>query len=364
VANQVEIEAMRRAIALADRGRGSASPRPLVGCVILGAGGAVVGEGFFDGSEAAHAEVRALRQAGERAGGGTAVVTLEPCNHHGRTPPCREALLNAGVARVVFAVTDPNPVAAGGGQALRAAGVDVEAGVLEAEAALGNEAWLTAMRHGRPMVTWKYAASLDGRIAAADGSSRWITGAEARRDAHRLRAFADAVLIGSGTQRADDPQLTVRDVWAARQPLRLVADSDARTPPTARVLDGAAPTLLVVADDADTTRLEGRAELLRLPRGERGVDLDALLHALHQRQIRDVLLEGGAGLAGSFLAAGLVDRLVAYVAPVLLGGGGLPALTGPGAPSIDAAWRWRLDEVTRLGPDLRLVARPADRSAI
>jgi diaminohydroxyphosphoribosylaminopyrimidine deaminase / 5-amino-6-(5-phosphoribosylamino)uracil reductase len=364
VANQVEIEAMRRAIALADRGRGSASPRPLVGCVILGAGGAVVGEGFFDGSEAAHAEVRALRQAGERARGGTAVVTLEPCNHHGRTPPCREALLDAGVARVVFAVTDPNPVAAGGGQALRAAGVDVEAGVLEAEAALGNEAWLTAMRHGRPMVTWKYAASLDGRIAAADGSSRWITGPEARRDAHRLRACADAVLIGSGTQRADDPQLTVRDVWAARQPLRVVADSDARTPPTARVLDGAAPTLLAVADDADTTRLEGRAELLRLPRGERGVDLDALLHALHQRQIRDVLLEGGAGLAGSFLAAGLVDRLVAYVAPVLLGGGGLPALTGPGAPSIDAAWRWRLDEVTRLGPDLRLVARPADRVAI
>jgi diaminohydroxyphosphoribosylaminopyrimidine deaminase/5-amino-6-(5-phosphoribosylamino)uracil reductase len=358
VANQQEIEAMRRAIALAARGRGNTSPRPVVGCVILGAGGAVVGEGFFDRSVEAHAEVRALRQAGERARGGTAVVTLEPCNHHGRTPPCRELLVDAGIERVVFAVADPNPVAAGGAEALRAAGVDVEAGVLEAEAALGNEAWLTAMRLGRPMVTWKYAASLDGRIAAADGSSRWITGPEARRDAHRLRAWADAILVGSGTQRADDPRLTVRDVPVARPPLRVVADSAARTPPGARVLDDAAPALLAVAGDADTTRLEGRAEILRLPRADRGVDLDALLHALYQREVRSVLLEGGAGLAGSFLAAGLVDRLVAYVAPVLIGGSGLPALTGPGAPTIDAAWRWRLDEVARLGPDLRLVARP------
>jgi diaminohydroxyphosphoribosylaminopyrimidine deaminase / 5-amino-6-(5-phosphoribosylamino)uracil reductase len=362
VASQAEIEAMRRAIALAARGRGNTSPRPEVGCVILGADGGVVGEGFYDRSAAAHAEARALRQAGERARGGTAVVTLEPCNHDGRTPPCRELLIDAGVKRVVFAVADPNPVAAGGAEALRAAGVDVEAGVLAAEAALGNEAWLTAVRLGRPMVTWKYAASLDGRIAAADGSSRWVTGPEARADAHRLRAASDAILVGSGTQRADDPRLTVRDAPAARQPLRVVADTAARTPPGARVLDGAAPTLLAVADDADTAGLEGRAEILRLPRADRGIDLDALLCALHQREIRSVLLEGGAGLAGSFLAAGLVDRLVAYLAPVLIGGGGLPALTGPGAPTIDAAWRWRLDEVTRLGPDLRLVARPVGPS--
>jgi diaminohydroxyphosphoribosylaminopyrimidine deaminase/5-amino-6-(5-phosphoribosylamino)uracil reductase len=350
---------MRRAIELAAAALGGTSPNPPVGCVVLDASGRPAGEGFTAPAGGPHAEVRALDAAGARALGGTAVVTLEPCAHHGRTPPCVDALVKAGVARVVFAVADPDPVAAGGAGRLRAAGVSVAAGVLEAEAALGNEAWLTAQRLGRPFVTWKYAASLDGRTAAADGSSRWVTGPEARADGHRLRAESDAVVVGSGTMRLDDPHLAVRDAPVRRQPLRVVVDSRASTPATARVLDAAAPTLVAVAGDADARHLEGRAEVVRLPRGPRGLDLDALLAALHERGVRSALLEGGPTLAGSFLASGLVDRVVGYVAPALIGGDGAPVLAGPGAPSIAAARRLRLDDVTRLGADVRLTARPA-----
>ena len=349
---------MRRAIALADRGLGTCSPNPIVGCVILDAGGEVAGEGFFERPGGPHAEVHALRAAGHRARGGTAVVTLEPCNHHGRTPPCRAALIDAGIARVVYAVAEPIAAHAGGSGALRTAGVEVESGVLEEEAARANEAWLLSVRLHRPFVTWKYAASLDGRVAARDGSSRWITGAESRADAHRLRARSDAVLVGSGTVRADDPRLTARGEAVRRQPLRVVVDTEARTALTARVLDAAAPTLVAVADDADAAHLEGRAAVARLPRSERGLDLAALLQSLFDREVRSVLLEGGPTLAGSFLAAGLVDRVIGYVAPLAIGGGGLPALAGPGAASIGDARRFRLDEVARLGPDLRLTARP------
>jgi diaminohydroxyphosphoribosylaminopyrimidine deaminase / 5-amino-6-(5-phosphoribosylamino)uracil reductase len=211
----------------------------------------------------------------------------------------------------------------------------------------------------RPFITWKYGASLDGRIAAADGSSRWITSAESREDAHRLRAESDAVMVGSGTQRIDDPHLAVRHVEATRQPLRVVVDSNARTPITARVVDDAAPTLIAVADDADADHLEGRCSVVRLPRGQSGLDLHALVRALHERDVSSVLLEGGPTLAGSFLAEGLIDRVIGYVAPVLIGGGGMSSLSGPGAPSIDKAWRWHLEEVRRIGSDVRLVARPA-----
>ncbi len=364
MATPQETEAMRRAVALAARALGSTSPNPVVGCVVLDAGGRVAGEGWHRRAGGPHAEVLALRAAGERARGGTAVVTLEPCDHTGRTGPCTRALIEAGVRRVVYAVADPNPSAAGGVDTLRAAGVAVEGGLLAAEAAAGNEAWLTAVRRGRPFVLWKYAATLDGRIAAADGTSRWITGAEARADVHRLRAEADAVVVGSGTLRADDPQLAARveGATALVQPLRVVVDTAAAVKPGARILDGAAPTLVAVADDAAADHLTGPdcpAEVVRLPRSPagRGLDIPALLAELYRRDVRSVLLEGGPTLAGSFVAAGAVDKVVGYLAPVLLGAGPA-ALADAGITTIADALRLEAADVTRIGTDLRVTARP------
>lgn len=364
MASAAEYAAMRRALALAGRGIGTTSPNPVVGALILDIVGTVVGEGFHVRAGGPHAEVLALAAAGTRAQNGTCVVTLEPCNHTGRTPPCVQALLDAGIARVVVAVRDPYPLASGGVEALRAAGLEVEVGVLGAEAERVNEAWLTSVRAGRPFVTWKYAASLDGRSAAADGTSQWITSKAARADVHRLRAECDAVIVGSGTVLADDPSLTVRDAPERHgQPLRVVLDTEARVPPSARVLRSGAPTLLLTGASraAYDPLVFAEAEIVRVPRALDGVglDLDAVLGVLHERKVVSVLLEGGPRLAGSFLAAGLIDRVVGYVAPVLIGGDGLPALTGPGAPTIDAARRFRLDEITPIGPDVRLVARPA-----
>jgi diaminohydroxyphosphoribosylaminopyrimidine deaminase/5-amino-6-(5-phosphoribosylamino)uracil reductase len=218
------------------------------------------------------------------------------------------------------------------------------------------------MSRVQPVVIWKFGASLDGRIAAADGSSRWITSAESRADAHGLRSASDAVMVGSGTQRIDDPHLAVRDAAADRQPIRVVVDTHARTPPNARVLDDMAPTLIAVAEGADAGHLEGLAEIVRLPTVERGLDLHALLAALRDRGVGTILLEGGPTLAGSFLTEDLIDRVVGYVAPVLIGGGGLSSLGGPGAPSIDLARRLELVEVRRIGPDIRLEAVPVDRA--
>jgi diaminohydroxyphosphoribosylaminopyrimidine deaminase/5-amino-6-(5-phosphoribosylamino)uracil reductase len=347
MATEAERVAMARAVELAARGSTSTLPNPVVGCVVVDPQGEIVGEGWHERPGGPHAEVAALAAAGPRAKGATAVVTLEPCNHTGRTGPCTVALIEAGVARVVVAVRDPWPAAAGGLERLRAAGVDVEVGVLEAAAAQVNEPWLVAMRRGRPFVTWKFAATLDGRSAAADGSSRWITGEEARRDVHRLRAEVDTMLVGVGTVLADDPQLTVRDaagVPAARQPLRVVADAAGRTPTTARVRDGQAPTWIATAEEVGGA-IGG------------GVDLDALLKALHARERRHVLLEGGPRLAGAMLRAGLVDRVVAYLAPALLGAG--PAALGDtGITSIGGALRLEVLDVTRLGDDVRVTARP------
>lgn len=345
--------AMRRAVRLAARALGATSPNPVVGCVVTDASGTVVGEGYHRSAGGPHAEVHALAEAAEAARGGTAFVTLEPCNHTGRTGPCAQALIDAGIARVVYAVADPNPQATGGADTLRAAGVQVERGLLEESAAAGNAAWLTSVRLRRPYILWKYAATLDGRVAAADGSSRWITSAESRADVHRLRAEADAVVVGSGTLRADDPHLAVRGVAGAVQPLRVVLDSNATIEPGARVLDDAAPTLIAVADDTKTDL----PDVLRLPRTATGLDVPALLTALYARGVRSVLLEGGPTLAGAFVAAGAVDKVVGYLAPALLGAGPA-ALADAGISTLADALRLEVTETLRLGPDLRVTAVP------
>ena len=337
---------MRRAVRLAARGRTTTLPNPVVGCVLLSPAGMPVGEGWHQVAGGPHAEVVALRQAGGLARGATAVVTLEPCDSTGRTGPCTEALLAAGVARVVVGVLDPTG-AGGGLERLRGAGVEIEAAVAVAEAEQVNEPWLTAVRRGRPFVTWKLAATLDGRVAAADGSSRWITGPAARDDVHRLRAEVDTMLVGVGTVLADDPSLTVRTAdgeLAERQPLRVVADTSGRTPAGARVRDGAAETWVATGADVGL--------------GEDGrLDPEALLRRLFERGRRHVLLEGGPHLAGALWRRGLVDRVVAYVAPALLGAGP-SALQDAGIGAIADIARLRLEDVTRVGNDVRMTLRP------
>jgi diaminohydroxyphosphoribosylaminopyrimidine deaminase/5-amino-6-(5-phosphoribosylamino)uracil reductase len=337
----VDIEtAMRRAVTLSAAVLGTTSPNPPVGAVVLDQHGEPVGEGATAPPGGPHAEVVALRQAGTRAFGGTVVSTLEPCNHVGRTGPCTAAITEAGVGHVVYGCADPTEPAGGGGEVLRAAGLEVDAGVLAEEVGDGPLAgWLHAQRTGRPFVTWKLATTLDGRSAANDGTSRWITGEAARADVHRLRAESDAVVVGIGTVLADDPALTVRPD-PGHQPLRVVVDSDARTPATARVVDGTAPSLVL------TERDTGRHD----PAG--------VLRLLHERGVVNVLLEGGPTLAAAFLTAGLVDRVVAYVAPALLGAG--PSAVGDlGVGTIADAVRLRLCEVARVGDDVRLTLRRA-----
>jgi diaminohydroxyphosphoribosylaminopyrimidine deaminase / 5-amino-6-(5-phosphoribosylamino)uracil reductase len=345
VDGEIEVAAMARAIALSRQALGDTSPNPNVGCVILDASGQTVGSGHTAPAGGPHAEIRALAEAGARARGGTAVVTLEPCNHTGRTGPCTRALLAAGISRVVVGVRDPNPLAAGGAETLRAAGVQVVSGVLEEPAREAMTAWLTAVGRGWPFVLWKFAATLDGRSAAADGTSQWITSPAARADVHRLRGEVDAIIAGAGTVLADDPHLTVRapdGTLRAHQPLRVVVDGAGRVPAAARVRDAAAETWVVTADSG-------------LAPDGRHVDLQKMLEALHGRGVRSVLLEGGPTLAGAFLRARLVDRVVAYVAPKLLGAG--PGALGPaGVSTIGAAIDLDVRDVTQVGSDLRLTA--------
>ncbi|MDQ1745754.1 MAG: diaminohydroxyphosphoribosylaminopyrimidine deaminase [Frankiaceae bacterium] len=364
MATTAEHAAMRRAIALARSALGSTNPNPAVGAVVLDSDGAVAGEGRTQRAGDNHAEIEALDAAGERARGGVLVSTLEPCRHEGRTGACTEAIVRAGISRVVYAVGDPDPDAGGGAEELRAAGLDVEADVLADEALVDLAPWLLATRRRRPHVTWKYAATLDGRTAAADGTSRWITGPESRRDVHRLRAQSDAVLVGIGTVLADDTSLTVRD-WpapdlpAGRQPLRVVVDGKARTPLSSLILDDAAPTLVAVGAMADERRVkalaDAGAEIVELPGPDGRVDLGALLAALFDRSARLLLVEGGARLASSFVRERLVDRIVGYHAPALLGAGP-PVLADAGIPTIGAAVRLEICDVTQLGADVRITS--------
>lgn len=333
---------MRRALALAERGRGRTSPNPLVGCIIVRQG-RVLGEGWHERAGEAHAEVRALQQAGD-ARGATVYVTLEPCAHHGRTPPCSEALIAAGVSRVVFAANDPNPLATGGAARLQGAGIAVVSGVLQDEAERQNEAFFTVQRRRRPLVLYKNAMTLDGKIATRTGQSRWITGAAARERVQQWRDQFDAVAVGINTALFDDPLLTCR-LAVGRSPLKVIFDSTARTPPSAKLFlpdqyGAAAKVIIYVSDQAPNDRvaaLRGAgAEVVALP-GRSRSEVGVALADLCQRGVNSVLLEGGGTLAWSFFEAQAVDRVAIFIGPKLLGGTGASPLAGLGVAHLDEA---------------------------
>jgi diaminohydroxyphosphoribosylaminopyrimidine deaminase/5-amino-6-(5-phosphoribosylamino)uracil reductase len=359
---------MARALQLAARGLYSTPPNPSVGCVLVAPDGeAMVGEGFHARAGEPHAEVFALREAGASARGATAYVSLEPCSHFGRTPPCADALLEAGVARVIVAMRDPNPQVNGGGLGrLSAAGVATAAGLLEAEARELNRGFVSRMSRGRPWVTVKIGASLDGRTALANGASQWITGAEARADVQRLRARASAILTGIGTALADDPSLTVRDdrlETRGRRPLRVVLDSGLQLPPASNLAaTGTADTLVLASPGAPEERaaaLESRGvRVRRVAAGGSGLDLAAALACLAELECNEVLVEAGAALAGAFVAAGLSDEIVAYTAPTVLGDEARPMLKLPLLERMSGRPEFDWHDVRRVGRDLRLTLRP------
>jgi len=349
---------MLRALRLAERGRGRTAPNPVVGAVLV-ARGRVVGEGWHRALGSPHAEIEALERAGARARGATLYVTLEPCAHHGRTPPCTEALIAAGIRRCVVAVRDPHRIVNGRGlRRLRAAGIRVELGLLAAEAREQLAAYLLAHRARRPRVTWKVAASLDGRIADTAGRSRWITGPVARRRGHVLRAASDALVVGAATARADDPRLTARHAVGAPQPLRVVCDTRLSLPRSLRVFSPplARGTVVACGERASSSRARALAargvEVWRLPTVRGRVSPRALARRLVAAGRHEVLLEGGAALGSSWLRAGLIDRVALFSAPAILGEG-LP-WCGPIGASLAAAPRGRFGRIERLGDDLLL----------
>ena len=350
---------MARALALAERGRDTATPNPNVGCVIA-RDGRVIGEGWHARAGEPHAEAKALAACTSPAEGATAYVTLEPCSHHGRTPPCADALVAAKVARVVAALEDPNPLVKGQGLArLRDAGIRVETGLLEAQAREVHLGFLARMSRGRPWIRIKSAASLDGRIALANGESRWITGVAARQDVHALRARSCAMLTGIGTVLRDDPQLTVRHVPCTRQPRRVVIDSRLDLPATARILSGEPPLVLTVSPDRGRrAALEARgAEVVVVPAVGGKTDLAAVAGLLAERGFNEVTVETGARLNGSLLAAGVVDEIVLYLAPMLLGDCAQGLFALPALERLDAAIRPRVVDLRVVGADIRITAR-------
>ncbi len=352
---------MARALELARRGLWTTDPNPRVGCVIAD-GESVIAEGWHERAGGPHAEAVALAAAGSRARGTTAYVTLEPCCHQGRTPPCADAMIAAGVARVVYAMRDPNPRVGGGGIArLAAAGISVEGGVLEREARELNPGFVSRMERGRPWVVVKLTASLDGGTALPGGESRWITGQEARQDVQQLRARSSAVLTGSGTVLADDPRLDVQLPGVTRQPLRVVLDSQLRISPQARIVAPPGQLLVLCATEdpehAAALRAAG-AEVAVVAPAAGGIDLAAALALLAARDINEVLAECGAGLAGALLSAGLADELVLYLAPVMLGRGARPLAELPAPVSMDERLEFSIVRRQHVGADLLMRLRP------
>ncbi len=356
---------MRRALALAAKGIGQVSPGPLVGCVIVSPSGEVVGEGFYVYENLKHAETYALEQAGERARGATAYVSLEPHAHHGRTPPCTDALINAGVSRVISPIEDPNPKVSGKGFAhLRAAGVDVAVGLLVREARQLNEKYLHFMATGRPFVHLKLAASLDGKIATRTGESQWITGPESRARVHELRYEYDAILVGAGTALADDPLLTDRSGRPRRRPLaRVLLDESLKIPVNAKLVAtaGDAPLIIFAGQKVESAKLD----LLRSAGVEvvcdksNGRDLHAVLSELGGRSIQSLLVEGGAGVAGKLLEAGLVNKVSFFLAPIIIGGRDAPgAIGGAGAERLADALKLHSLEIVRRGEDIEVTGYP------
>lgn len=352
---------MARALRLAERGRYGAHPNPMVGCV-LARDGAPIGEGWHARAGEAHAEIAALEAAGD-ARGATAYVTLEPCAHHGKTPPCADALIEAGVAQVVFAMNDPFDAVSGrGAAALEAAGISVRSGLMRADADRLNRGYLKRVKTGRPFVRLKVAASLDGAVAMKDGTSQWITGAEARADVQRLRAASGAVLTGIGTVLADDPSLTVRDgdvSIAQRQPLRAIVDSSLRMPPSARMLGLAGKTLVFCRDGNESGPLvDAGAEVIAVAGDGARVDLTAVLDELGRRGVNDVLVEAGSTLGGALLESGRVDELVIYLAPHIMGSETRGMFATPGLTTLDERRGLVIIDSRRIGADIRITAEP------